>query len=130
MMDRKTIERISTECIRWCLSFLLLVSISSFLVCDARAESLRIGIYQNSPKIFTDETGNPSGFFPTLTDAVEAIGASAEYVLCEWANCLEMLAQGEIDIMPDVAWSEERAMTMVGSEAVIQSWSQYMSGTE
>ena len=46
------------------------------------------------------------------------------YVPCEWAACLQALEDGQIDLMPDVAYSTERdAMYDFHKIPVIESWS-------
>jgi hypothetical protein len=34
--------------------------------------TLRVGIYENSPKIFTDENGNAAGFWPDIIAYIAA----------------------------------------------------------
>lgn len=89
------------------------------------AHPLRVGIYQNVPKIFRDEAGAPSGFWPELVEATfDELGHGVEWVDCEWAQCLELLARGNIDVLPDVAFSEERAsMFRFAEHPVLYSWS-------
>ncbi len=46
------------------------------------------------------------------------------YVACEWEQCLKELQKGNLDLMPDVAYSEQRAQRfLLGSEVVLSSWS-------
>jgi len=89
-------------------------------------ETLRVGLYENPPKIFTGEDGAPAGLFPELLDAVAADeGWDLEYVPCEWSDCLAMVEAGELDLMPDVAWTAERARLFdLNSVAVANGWSQ------
>lgn len=48
-----------------------------------------------------------------------------EYVPCQWQGCLEALQAGELDLMPDVAFSVERAQRFdFHSVSVANSWSQ------
>jgi len=107
-----------------CLS-LLCVSVSSLSVSADDPMTVRVGIYENSPKIFTDEEGNPSGFWP---DIIEYIGSEegwqVEYVHGTWTECLSRLENNEIDMMPDVAYTEERsALYAFSNETVYVSWS-------
>ncbi len=90
-----------------------------------QAEPLRIGIYQNPPKIFLDQQQQPSGFFPAILEEIAANkGWQLNYHPCQWDACLEMLAAGEIDLLPDVAWSAERAKRFdFNSEVVLYNWS-------
>jgi PAS domain S-box-containing protein len=83
---------------------LLLTSASSV------ARAIRVGFYENPPKLFTDDSGHIAGFFPDVLGAVaEEEGWTIEYVPGTWAECLRRLEEGAIDLMPDVAYSEARA---------------------
>ena len=76
---------------------------------SAQLLEVRVGIYQNEPKIFIDEDGNASGF---LIELLEEIAKEEEWTLVyvpgEWSRCIARLKEGSIDIMPDVAYSVER----------------------
>ena len=43
-------------------------------------------------------------------------GWKFEYVKCDWSNCFDMLENGEIDIMGDISYTDERAQKMLFSE--------------
>lgn len=105
--------------------FICLAIILSF-VPTVRATELRVGIYENEPKIFTDATGKPSGIFvDLLEDIARPLGWKINYVPCEWADCLESLSEGRIDLMPDLALTEERAQNFsFHTNAVAYSWLQ------
>ncbi len=92
---------------------------------DAGQQVVRSGIYQNEPKIFEDAQGRPSGFFADLLDAIaREENWKLEYHACAWEVCLQKLEAGDIDIMPDVAYSAERALRFgLGREVVLSSWS-------
>lgn len=86
---------------------------------------VRIGVYENEPKIFLNDQNRPVGFW---IDVIEAIAAAEnwkiEYELCEWQACLQKLEAGTIDLMPDVAVSPERAKKFLfNQEVVLNSWS-------
>lgn len=70
--------------------------------------------------------GTPAGFFVELLDEMAAAeGWDLRYVPCVWEECLEMLQRGDLDLMPDVAYSAERDRTMDFHKLqVVQSWSQ------
>ncbi|MGI5865503.1 MAG: PAS domain-containing protein [Myxococcales bacterium] len=94
---------------------------------NAEAESrLRVGLYRNSPKLDIDAAGQPTGIF---VDILEAIAHeekwSIEYVRCAFDECLKLLEAGRIDLLPDVAFNEERAERFaLNQETVLSSWSQ------
>ncbi len=85
----------------------------------------RVGVYKNPPKIDYAENASPTGFFPELLKVIAAdIGFEYESVPCKWADCLQLLQNGEIDIMPDVAWTLEREeLFRFGRETALHSWS-------
>ncbi|MEJ5312113.1 MAG: PAS domain S-box protein [Anaerolineae bacterium] len=87
--------------------------------------TVRVGVYQNKPKVFIDEQGHPSGLF---VDLLEGIAIQEDwtpvYVPCEWADCLAALEAGQIDLMPDVAYTVERdALYDFHRTPVVESWS-------
>ncbi|MFZ3174866.1 MAG: response regulator [Thiobacillus sp.] len=85
-----------------------------------------VGLYENAPKVYTGENGRPAGLFVELLDEIaRAEGWQLRYVPCEWADCLERLEQGQLDLMPDVAFSTERARRFdFHKVSVANSWSQ------
>ncbi len=91
----------------------------------AQSQTVRVGIYQNEPKTFMDENGHASGFFIDLLAKIAAQeNWTLEYVPCEWTDCLQALQDGQIDLMPDVAYSPERdAVFDFHNIPVIESWS-------
>lgn len=92
---------------------------------NSQTPPVRVGVYQNKPKIFIDENGRPSGIFIELLDEIAAQeGWTLVYGACEWAACLQALEDGQIDLMPDVAYSPEReAKYDFHKIPVIESWS-------
>ncbi|MFP7721729.1 EAL domain-containing protein [Lysobacter sp. A3-1-A15] len=87
---------------------------------------LRVGIYDNPPKIHLDDAGRPAGLFVEVLDAIaREEGWRLRYVPCEWEACLHQLETGALDLMPDVAWSSRRAVLFdFHSTPVTYSWSQ------
>ena len=88
-----------------------------------------VGVYQNAPKVFVNANGEPDGLFiEVLKEMARAEGWRLRYVLCEWADCLSRLERGELDLMPDVAFSIERSRRFdFHSVSVASSWSQVYS---
>ncbi|MGD0779677.1 MAG: ATP-binding protein [Dehalococcoidales bacterium] len=92
---------------------------------------VKVGIYENQPEIFTDNTGNVSGFWPDIISYIASKeGWEIEYVPGTLSQCLEMLEKNEIDIVPDVAYTEDRAKIFDFSrETVYESWSRVYART-
>ncbi len=87
--------------------------------------TLRVGLYENMPKIFT-LSGKPAGIFPDLLEAIAAKeGWRIVYVPGTWQEGLGRLDRGEIDLMPDVAFSSKRGERyLFPSEPVLSDWFQ------
>ena len=91
--------------------------------------TVTVGLYQNPPKIYSNADGRPAGLFAELIDAVaRAEGWSLRHVPCEWSDCLLRLQAGQLDLMPDVGFSESRAERLdFNAMSVASSWSQVYS---
>ena len=89
-------------------------------------QKVRVGIYQNSPKVAQSESGRPEGIFVDLIEAIaKEEGWSLEYVPGTWAQGLDRLAAGEIDFMPDVALTQAREQKYAfHKEPVLSDWFQ------
>ncbi|WP_193222340.1 EAL domain-containing protein [Alkalilimnicola sp. S0819] len=83
------------------------------LAAPALGQELRVGVYQNEPKVFVNDAGEPAGIF---VDLLREIAQREDWTLrfqrCEWDDCLRQLRAGTLDLMPDVAWSANRAGTL------------------
>ena len=76
----------------------------------AAAQTLRVGVYHNPPKLFTDDQGQLRGVLGELLTAMALKEQwQLESVPCDFQQCLTLLEQDDIDLLPDLAWSEERA---------------------
>ncbi len=113
-----------------CSILLLCASLLALLVPSAAASAgdsitVRVGVYENSPKIFADEEGRASGFWGDIVKYIASEeGWRVEYVPGTWNECLTRLQSNEIDMMPDVAYTEDRAALYdFSKEAVYVSWS-------
>lgn len=89
------------------------------------AQPIKVGVYENAPKIFM-ENGHPAGI---LIDILEEIGRregwQIGYVNGSWAENLDRLGRGEIDLMPDMAYSAERsALFTYPKVPALSSWFQ------
>ncbi|MBU0484890.1 MAG: transporter substrate-binding domain-containing protein [Proteobacteria bacterium] len=86
--------------------------------------TIRVGSYENHPKIYTDEAGNTVGLFPEILNYIaQKEGWNIEYVHGRWSQCLQRLEEKEIDIMVDVAFSEERNQKYdFSNETLLVNW--------
>lgn len=90
---------------------------------------LRVGSYDNPPKVISNAQHPLGGIFGELLEEIaQAEGWQLHRVPCQWQECLQALQDGRIDLMPDVAWSEERSRVMdFHATPVLYSWSQLYS---
>jgi PAS domain S-box-containing protein len=118
------LKRVRIWIVNLCATVLLLGMFSSGAVVG-HTRTVRVGIYQNEPKIFMDENGRPGGIFVELLNEIAVKeGWILVYVPCEWAACLQALEDGQIDLMPDVAYSVERDVIFdFHKTPVLESWS-------
>jgi len=99
---------------------------------QANRRAVTVGLYENAPKVYTAENGRPAGLFVELLNEMARLeGWQLRYVSCEWADCLARLEQGQLDLMPDVAFSVERAQHYdFHTVSVANSWSQIYSNPQ
>ncbi|MFA0962805.1 ATP-binding protein [Roseivirga sp. BDSF3-8] len=100
----------------------------TLLVLPVRAQEtpqvVRVGIYENEPKIFIDEDGNPAGFFVDLLFHLShRLNFEIQYVEVTWDEGMSLLKKGRIDLMPDVTVTPERLEKYVFNEvAILENW--------
>jgi len=91
---------------------------------------LKVGVYDNPPKIFVDKKGNPDGIF---IDVIRSVYPSnelhLEFVYGKWSELVGKLKKGEIDALPDMAYSPERDSLFTLSIPVLSSWLQVYTTT-
>ncbi|MGY6530070.1 MAG: EAL domain-containing protein [Cyanobacterium sp.] len=89
-------------------------------------EEIKVGIYQNSPKVFVDDNGKPAGFWvDVLNEIARKNDWSIVYVPCVWSECLNQVQDNQLDLMVDVAYSPERDRTFAfNGNVVLASWSE------
>ena len=77
---------------------------------------IRVGSFEDTFD-YVDENGVRRGYGYELMQALGGyIGWKFEYVKCDWSNCFDKLENGEIDIMGDISYTDERAEKMLFSE--------------
>ena len=85
-------------------------------VTEAEHQTVRVGWYEDSYHI-TDKNGDRSGYGYEFEQAVSAYtGWDYEYVTGDWTELVEMLQNGEIDLMSALSYTDERARTMLFSD--------------
>ncbi|MDD2928683.1 MAG: EAL domain-containing protein [Sideroxydans sp.] len=92
----------------------------------AEPRQVRVGLYENPPKIFTMADGKASGILvDILLEIAKQEDWDISFVACEWQVCLQQLRSGKIDLMPDVAFTDGRSDWIDFHDTpVLHSWSQ------
>jgi diguanylate cyclase (GGDEF)-like protein/PAS domain S-box-containing protein len=111
---------------QWFAVFFVIAMALSGAGVQAQTREVRVGVYENEPKIFLGPDGNISGI---LGDLLTEIARQEKWKLvpvrCEWQGCLNALKDGELDLMPDVALNEQRQVIFdFHKTAALLSWSQ------
>ena len=112
----------------WSLLQVLLVLLASLCMvapADGAQRELKVGVYQNPPKIFFDHAGQASGIhIDLLRQIADREGWQLRFVPCDWQACLRGVQSGLIDLLPDVAYSEERdKLFQFSTVPALYSWS-------
>ena len=97
----------------------LVMAMSFMLPLAAHAQesgkTVRVGWYE-SPFNTMDQFGRRSGYAYDYQQKIAAYtGWKYEYVEGSWPELLQMLIDGEIDLMSDVSYTDERAESMLFS---------------
>ena len=74
---------------------------------------IRVGSFEDTFD-YVDKNGVRRGYGYELMQALAGYtGWKFEYVKCDWSNCFDKLENGEIDIMGDISYTDERAQKML-----------------
>ena len=87
---------------------------------------VRVGVYQNSPGVFTDAKGNTQGFYIDLLESTATKqGWMLTYVPGSWTEGLTRLEKGEIDLLTAIAYTRERDKKFdFNQETALINWGQ------
>ncbi len=90
----------------------------------AHALTLRVGISENEPLVYRDQNGKFSGVFVDLLETVaQQEGWELDYVYADWNDLVSMLQTAKIDILPDIAYTEEREKLFdFNKEVIFTNW--------
>ena len=93
------------------LTAILLLQISAFG--EGTGRTVRVG-WHEPPYFLTDQNGKRSGYTYDYQQKIAAYtGWEYEYVPGSWSELLQMLKNGEIDMMGNVSFMEERAKDLL-----------------
>ena len=83
---------------------------------EKQPQTIRIGSFEDTFN-YVDKNGVRRGYGYELMQALAGYtGWKFEYVKCDWSNCFDKLENGEIDIMGDISYTDERAQKMLFPE--------------
>ena len=79
-------------------------------------KTIRVGSFEDTFN-YIDKNGVRRGYGYELMQALAGYtGWKFEYVKCDWSNCFDKLENGEIDIMGDISYTDERAQKILFSD--------------
>ena len=99
-----------------CISIFMVFTLCMPCLADETQKIIRVGSFEDTFN-YVDEHGVRRGYGYELMQALAGYtGWKFEYVKCDWSNCFEKLENGEIDIMGDISYTDDRAKEMLYSE--------------
>ena len=104
-----------------CAMLCLLLLLPALFPVKAAAETVpakvvRVGLFGDTFN-YVNEKGIRKGYGYELLQTLSGYtGWQLEYVTCDWSDCFEKLKNGEIDIMGDISYTEDRAGEMLFSD--------------
>ena len=83
---------------------------------SAEQKIIRVGSFEDTFN-YADKNGVRRGYGYELMQALAGYtGWKFEYVKCDWSNCFDKIENGEIDIMGDISYTDERTQKMLFSD--------------
>ena len=83
---------------------------------EKQPQTIRVGSFEDTFN-YVDKNGVRRGYGYELMQALAGYtGWKFEYVKCDWSDCFDKLENGEIDIMGDISYTDERAQKMLFSD--------------
>lgn len=83
---------------------------------EKKSQIIRVGSFEDTFD-YVDKNGVRRGYGYELMQALAGYtGWEFEYVKCDWSNCFDKLENGEIDVMGDISYTDERAQRMLFSD--------------
>jgi len=106
-------RRFSSIILYLILAALFLLPVSAYA--QSAPKTVRVGWYE-SPFNSTDQYGRRSGYAYDYQQKIASYtGWNYEYVEGSWPDLMQMLIDGEIDLMSDVSYTDERSEIMLFS---------------
>ena len=99
-----------------CIGIFMVFTLCMPCFADETQKTIRVGSFEDTFN-YVDDHGVRCGYGYELMQALAGYtGWKFEYVKCDWSNCFDKLENGEIDIMGDISYTDDRAKEMLFSE--------------
>ena len=83
---------------------------------EKQSQVIRVGSFEDTFN-YVDKNGVRRGYGYELMQALAGYtGWKFEYVKCDWSDCFDKLENGEIDVMGDISYTDERAQKILFSD--------------
>lgn len=114
----ESMRKLSTKALIRVVAILLLMAFAACFSMPLKvhadeAKKVRVG-WHEQPHFIKDQYGRKSGYsYEYLRKIAAYTGWEYEYVEGTWSDLMEMLKKGEIDILSDVSYTEEREKSIL-----------------
>ena len=115
--------------LRACAGLLALLSVALRPSPGIPANPVRVAVYENPPIVSTDGAGRAKGLAVDVLEHIASLeGWTLEYVPGSWAEGLERVSAGDVDLLVAVAPSEARARAMdFSEETLLVNWGRILA---
>lgn len=112
------------KCRKFPSLFILFLLVFSPAFSDDQVRTVRVAAFDFYPIIFTSETGNREGIYVDILSVVaQEKNWKIDYIPVSFAEGLQMLQSGELDLLTSMRQSEERDLIMdFNEENVLTTW--------
>ncbi len=106
------------------ISFIIIIPMFMGSRANALPNPMRVGFYENPPKLFTNDQGEEDGFWPDLVKEIARLeGWNLEWVHGTFDELINRTINGTIDIMVDVGYTDARShLYTFSNESVFLNW--------
>ncbi len=108
------------------IRLLCIISFLSLLVFARAAETrtVKVGAFDDYPLIFMDSDKTAKGLYVDLLSEIgKKENIEFQYVFGTWQDGLDRIKSGEVNLLTDVAWTEERSAYMdYGKNSLLTFW--------
>ena len=109
-----------------CLFFLCFIGFSPAYAAPSQLQTVRISAFNLYPAIFQAKDGSVQGFYVDfLKEIARREGWNIEYVYGNWSDGLARIKTGEVDVLTNVAFTNERAQFLdYGKTQLLTVWAE------